>query len=346
MASFDSIIQELIKDLQPRQKMVLVKRFSLDHKGGKKGVTLAELGEKYGVTRERIRQIEEAAFVALRKRIHSGVGKEVFDYLHSELESAGGIKRETVIREALERHFGEKIGELPLRFLLEMDGSFGFYSEDKDFHDYWYRGEKNREAAQNLIDKAGKYLAQHKEEVLHARNFPALLPALSREFTASEGVGMNYLSISKKFGTSIYGDFGLTDWPEINPKTVRDRAYLILKEAKKPLHFREIAELIKSRRFDDKKVHASTAHNELIKDERFVLVGRGIYGLREHGFTPGTAREVISKILKNEGPQHPTELVKLVLKERLFKENTILLNLQNKKLFQRLEDGRYSTHQA
>jgi hypothetical protein len=325
---------------------VLIKRFSLDHKGGKKGVTLAELGQKYGVTRERIRQIEEAAFTALRKRIQTGVGKEVFDFLRTELDTAGGVKKEAAIREALEARFGESIGDLPLRFLLEVEGSFGFYSEDKDFHDFWYRGEKQREAAKTLIDRAGKYLAQHKDEALKARNFPAVIPALARETNVSESVGMNYLSISKKFGTSIYGDFGLTEWPEINPKTVRDRAYLILKEAKSPLHFREIAQLIKERRFDDKKVHASTAHNELIKDDRFVLVGRGIYGLREQGFTPGTAREVISKILKNEGPQHPQDLIKLVLKERLFKENTILLNLQNKKLFRRLEDGRYSAHQV
>ena len=68
------------------------------------------------------------------------------------------------------------------------------------------------------------------------------------------------------------------------------------------LNFREISEAINRTNFVGRAAHPQTVHNELIKDPRFVLVGRGIYGLSEHGFKPGIAREIISQILKEEGP--------------------------------------------
>ena len=129
----------------------------------------------------------------------------------------------------------------------------------------------------------------------------------------------------------------MTDWPEIRPKGVKDRAYLIFKREQKPLHFIDIANLI------DNNAHAQTVHNELIKDERFVLVGRGTYALREWGYEPGTVREIISKILEEEKtPVSKEQLLKKVQKQRLVKDNTILLNLSNGEYFLKDENGNYS----
>jgi hypothetical protein len=89
-----------------------------------------------------------------------------------------------------------------------------------------------------------------------------------------------------------------------------------------------------------------TVHNELIKDERFVLVGRGLYGLREFGLMPGTAREVIAYVLEEKGPLHPKDIVKLVRDQRMIKDATIMINLQNKKHFTCLSDGRYCLREA
>ena len=49
-----------------------------------------------------------------------------------------------------------------------------------------------------------------------------------------------------------------------------------------PMHFREATEAI-AKTFG-KKVNDATCHNELIKDSRFVLVGRGLYALTEWGY--------------------------------------------------------------
>lgn len=341
MAEIQLTIASLLEDLNARQKNILSRRFALEGKG-KEGLTLAELGKKYGVTRERIRQIEEAAFVSVRKKIQTGVGKPFFGLVKSYMDGVGGVAKES----ALLVEVGGGVTPLQLHFLLEAENGYRYHPEDKDFHSLWVNDPKMFQQAKALIDKTYRHLKEKKADVLKDRNFNAVFPTLAKELNVSEALGQNYLAVSKKFGTNHYGDYGLSEWPEISPKTVRDRAYLVLKNLQKPLHFRDIATQIKARKFDDKNVHASTVHNELIKDGRFVLVGRGIYALGEHGYQPGTAREVIARILKTSGPLELDNLVQLVLKERLFKQNTVMLNLQNKKLFRKLSDGRYQVNQV
>ena len=89
----------------------------------------------------------------------------------------------------------------------------------------------------------------------------------------------------------------------------------------------------------NKKTHIATTHNELIKDKRFVLVGRGIYGLLEWGYHEGVVRDVITQILKREGPLTKEEIIDKVLKERYLKKNTILVNLQNSPDFTKDDRG-------
>lgn len=150
----------------------------------------------------------------------------------------------------------------------------------------------------------------------------------------------------KKIGKNPYGDVGLSEWTEIQPKTVRDRIYLALKKKGEPLHFRTIAQLINQYSTKAKPASAPTVHNELIKDTRFVLVGRGMYALSEDGYEPGTAREVIHRILKKNGPLRPKEVMLAVQKERFFKPNTVLVNLQNKSFFKRMPDGTYRIRES
>jgi hypothetical protein len=85
----------------------------------------------------------------------------------------------------------------------------------------------------------------------------------------------------KNLEQNKYGDWGIADWQEIKPKTVNDKIYLILKHSGKPLHFTEIAKKINEIKFDRKTANAATVHNELILDNRYILVGRGTYGLKE-----------------------------------------------------------------
>ena len=87
---------------------------------------------------------------------------------------------------------------------------------------------------------------------------------------------------------------------------------------------------------------AQTVHNELIKDPRFILVGRGTYALKEWGYQSGTVKEVIGQLLKENGPLTKEEILKKVLETRLVKPNTILINLQNRQYFSRDKNNKYS----
>ncbi len=120
---------------------------------------------------------------------------------------------------------------------------------------------------------------------------------------------------------------------------MRDYAYLVIRRHGSPIHFREVAEQI-SKLFG-KKAHIATTHNELIKDPRFVLVGRGLYALSDWGYMSGVVRDVINNIINKNGPLTKDEIIEKVLKERYVKENTILVNLQNPKFFKKDVKGRY-----
>jgi hypothetical protein len=129
----------------------------------------------------------------------------------------------------------------------------------------------------------------------------------------------------------------------VNPKNIRDKIYVILHDNKKPMHFNEISEAIKKSNLRRKDVTTQAIHNELIKDSRFVLIGRGIYALKEWGYKKGTVADVIAEVLRKEGgPLHRDEIVRRVLKSRQVKETTILLNLQGKPQFKRVAKATYT----
>ena len=121
---------------------------------------------------------------------------------------------------------------------------------------------------------------------------------------------------------------------------MRDYAFLVIRRHGNPMHFTEVARAIE--KTFSKQAHTATCHNELIKDPRFVLVGRGLYALHDWGYTSGVVRDVIREVLKKHGPLTKDEITDRVLKERYVKQNTILVNLQNGKHFKKDKSGRYS----
>lgn len=108
------------------------------------------------------------------------------------------------------------------------------------------------------------------------------------------------------------------------------------------MHFSDIAKAIKGSSFKRKDVTTQAIHNELIKDKRFVLIGRGIYALDNWGYSKGTVSDIIADVLQDaKEPLHRDEIVKRVLKSRQVKETTILLNLQSKPQFKRVAKATY-----
>lgn len=336
-----SAINNLVGDLKSRQRDVLICRFGLAD-GEKK--TLASIGEKYGVTRERVRQLEEDALRTIHDRLaeKEKLINEIKKLVACHLENLGGLRRDDLLIQELKFILkDDNLHHWHLRFFSEVAGQPLYRQNNHNFHNFWYLEKKHFQFADSFVSKLESLIEDKKEEVIIHGKFHDFYIKAVKIHRLPDFVGLNYLSTSKRFGINPFNDFGLSHWEEITPKTIRSKIYLILKKRGEPLHFKDIAKAINKINFSAKKALPQTVHNELIKDPRFVLVGRGIYGLQERGFKPGIAKEVIYRILKEKGPLSSEGVIDLVQKQRFLKNNTIILNLQNKKYFKKLSDGRY-----
>lgn len=343
MTNASGIMNAITQGLAPREKEVLFGRFGLDKSG--KPQTLAALGSRYHVTRERIRQIETGALKLAKKNIAAhGELARILEQVKKFLKDSGGVASKDALL-AQVKPLIPGITEHHIAVITDASKAFFFFPEEKAFRPFYYLDKKSLSRAQAFIKEWVQALKSRKSHILSGKYAEHL-----DEFVKRKGLptahAANILGVSKEIHVNSYGDKGLSAWPEIRPKTIRDRVYLVLKKHGKPLHFRDIARTINEVKFDARLASAPTVHNELIKDPRFVLVGRGLYALTEHGYQPGTAKEVIRRILEKSGPLTPHQIIMAVQNERFFKENTVLVNLQNKQLFARLEDGTYRAKEA
>lgn len=319
-------------------------RFGLENTEGE-GETLAAIGDRLKITRERVRQIEGSGIALVKTNL--GKNPEAVAALTKVkkfIGDKGGVaKKDEVVRYAATLAKGLRPNQLD--FLAEASGNFNLYREDEDFMPFYYGGDEDLRKAKSFVETWVSYLRPRKDKVF-GTSYVTQLAGFVKTKSVDQQTAENYLGIAKHIRKNPYGDVGLRDWPEINPATVRDKIYLVLKKKGEPLHFEDIAHSINEVGFDAEKALAPTVHNELIKDERFVLVGRGMYGLREQGYEPGTAREVITKVLKNQGPLKANDVLTKVNEQRFFKPNTVLINLQNRNFFERMPDGKYRVREA
>lgn len=329
--NYSQLYQKLTKGLSPKTKDIFDRRFGV--KTGHQE-TLESIGKSMGITRERVRQIEEAGFTFVKKQ-NQGTLDKIFGDFVSYFEEKGGFKKEDVAIEEI----GGRNAKPYILFLLTLGEQFSRVCEKKDFYSFWstiqYPEAKIKETLGTLVKD------------VRAQGSPLS----KKDFFASFAKGklnkeelLSYFEVSKKIQENKEGKIGLIDWPEIKPRGVRDRAFLVFKKYQKPLHFTKVAEMIDKFGYNlpNKKTYPQTVHNELIKDLRFVLVGRGTYALQEWGYSPGTIKDVITKILggKREALDKD-KVVNEVLSQRLVAKNTVLMNLNNKKYFQRDLEGKY-----
>lgn len=346
-SSIKVFVDEFLSSLEGREQEIVRSRYGLSGEPE----TLQAIGNRYGVTRERVRQIEAGSLTALRKKNDDPYLASFVQTAVNRLKSVGGAEREESFLENLAKamnHRGTAADFVPAaKFVLELSGKVLSFRDSygNDWHDYWYADASAKKQLQAFIVKLESAMKARKEDILLGGKFDSVLEEAARSARVSAAAAKNYLVISKRFGMSPFGQTGLASWSEINPRTARDWAYVILKKERKPLHFTELSKAIRDHR-RGKHTNVQTVHNELIKDDRFVLVGRGLYGLKEHGFIPGTAREIITHILKNNGPLRSREIISLVKEQRFFKEGTILINLQNRKHFESMPDGKYALREA
>lgn len=332
----EKLTKQILNSIErEREREIVSRRYGLyDRKE-----TLEQIGELLGITRERVRQLEKATMTRLRLNAEAGEIAELKEFesqILATLKVLGNIARVSKLSDTLTGETSSKIEQSRLSFIADLCPQLSVINDNDHFfqtiaitdaHD-----EKKITEYVNAIIEALKKIGKPTEAatlLAHTKHKdPSHIEALA---STSKGLA----TLNKKWG--------LIKWPTVNPKNIRDKIYVILQQHGKHMHFSEIADAIKGSDFKRKDVTTQAIHNELIKDKRFVLIGRGIYALKEWGYKKGTVADIITQVLKDAGePLHRDEIVKRVLKSRYVKETTILLNLQGKDQFKRVSKATYA----
>lgn len=329
----NGIVKDVLNTIdREREREIISRRFGLfDRKE-----TLEQIGELLGITRERVRQLEKAVVTRLKQ-----TGKElphiqnVESSLAVQLKEMGHVARTSDLAARVSKD-NPKIGQSRVAFLARLSPGLAVIEDSDNFFHSIGLAAKHSE----------KQIREHVENIVGSIKKigePTDIPTIAKQVGNSDHKHVEALAGVSKNVASLHGRWGLVRWPMVNPKNIRDKIYVILHDNKKPMHFSEIAESISTSDFKRKNVTTQAIHNELIKDGRFVLIGRGIYALKEWGYEKGTVADVIAEVLRKEGgPLHRDEIVRRVLKSRQVKETTILLNLQGKPQFKRVAKATYA----
>lgn len=331
----EQYVQDILSSIErEREREIIARRFGLfDRKE-----TLEQIGELLGITRERVRQLEKSVVARLKASAGQGELPHIQDVeatLIAVLEEQGHAARVSTLSELVTGE-NSRTDQSRVAFLASLCPKLVVIEDNDHFH-YAVglasvRDEKSMKAAVAKIVDAIKKIGE-----------PSAIETVAKAVSLGKAAEARALASLSKDLATLGGRWGLIKWPMVNPKNIRDKIYVILKDHGKHMHFNEIAEAIKASDFKRKDVTTQAIHNELIKDKRFVLIGRGIYALKEWGYAKGTVADIISEVLREAGePLHRDEIVKRVLKSRFVKETTILLNLQGKTQFKRVAKATYT----
>ena len=320
---------------QDREKEIISRRFGLS--GNRE--TLEQIGEMLSITRERVRQLEKAILIRLQISAEDGEIPELAAAEKILVRNLTELGRVAKLTDLADKVYGRKTTtseRTGIIFIATFANNLTVIEEnDKYFASVGIAEYGDSKVVRGRVDEIVKVIKENKapmsiDELDNALNYehPDHIKAVA--------------SISKLLAT-LNGLWGLAKWPSVNPKNIRDKIFVILESRKEPMHFSDIAREIRESNFKRKNVTVQAIHNELIKDSRFVLIGRGIYALSTWGYKKGTISDIIKSVLeKSENPLTREEIVKQVLKVRKVKETTILLNLQNKKLFKKVDKNLYT----
>lgn len=339
----EDVIARLLKKLSSKEADVLKRRFGLSDTPKE---TLEAIGNSFKVTRERIRQIENLAIKKIKENPEfNSLVRPVEHVVMSVLDEYGGIMNETFLLEELFPTGSTPGNDQAVMFILSelIDFRFDKVGPNRKFTKSWKVKTTDLAFVEEVIGML--------EEIVGNEGQPLDINILYEKVKQhpfykehsdriNQNVILSYLESSKALARNPFDEYGLRKWGSVMPRRMNDKIYLVLKKMGKPMHFVDIAKKITE--VFKKEAYPPTVHNELILNKHYVLVGRGIYALKEWGYQRGVVSDVIEQILQdNTEPLSRDAIVREVLKQRIVKKNTIHLALTNKKRFSKLADGRY-----
>jgi len=325
--SFFLTLESLLKQLPERSQAIIKNRFGI---GENKPQTLEKTGKIFGITRERVRQIITDSIKKIsQKKDHPDFAKAQSVLFFTISKNSGIIKKVDISNKFSQGKEKEA-------------NAFNFFSfccadslflEDEDIEKSWILDKSIVEKVKQVKTIAEAILIEKKRPIKEEIFINGIQQKTSENGLTQKEI-LDFLQVLKGVKSNKFGKWGIADWKEINPRGTREKIYAVLQEEEKPLHFSQIAKLIDRFHLGKKKAHPQTIHNELIKNDQFVLIGRGIYALKEWGYSKGTVEDVLKGIIKNSKiPLRKEDILNEIFKIRQVKKATVLINLNNTNVF-------------
>ncbi len=333
------IVANVLNRLRDRGRDILISRYGLDSANTAKE-TLESIGQRFSITRERVRQIEKAAIKKIGNKYTANIKplwKMIDEYMvaHGDIASLDHLVNYLGIDKN-----GAELEQNALRLAMTANSQLKAIKKKSLFKEGWIKESVNLDKLLEIQKMLIRILEKQTVPMAEDKLINSLIKQAK---DIASGTVKGALRVNSGLGMDNKGQWGLTAWSIIVPRRIRDKVFIILEEAAKPLHFEEITKRTQEKFESNKPVLSRTVHNELIGDKRFVLVGRGIYALKSWGYEPGVVSDVIRDVLKKAGkPLHVSEITQAVLKRRQVRRNTIVANLQNKSLFKKTTKATYT----
>jgi len=237
---------------------------------------------------------------------------------------------------------GAEIDGAVLRLSFSIDNEMQRGSKSHTFRPFWRLESLAMQDIQLIVNSVVK-ISKKRRSCMQTEEIVSAIQSLNlfEGRVPSAELIKSCLTVDERL-REIADGWGLTEWRFVKPRSIRDKVEIILKKFGEPLHFMDIANKIREADFDHKNVTVQAVHNELIRYPQFVLVGRGLYALKEWGYEPGTVADVIEKILTEKGPLSKRDIIAEVAKQRTVKVGTISLNLQKMPYFKRVGRAVYA----
>lgn len=329
------IIEDMFLVLTNKEKEVIIKRFSLDDQPKQ---TLEKIGQSFSVTRERIRQIEKIALAKLRRTVDNSKLKYINSIAKEVLEANGGLLSENKLVAAILNRIvsSHPVDANIIKLALNINADLIKMDKTNIFKPFWRLHNISLDQIKTIIVNGIDLLNKQNDVLDDNEMITGVRSSMDKKDQKIESaLILSAMEVDKRV-KRIKEGFGLMSWRHINPRSIRDKAFIVLKKNESPLHFVEIANKISEAGFDKKVVTTQAVHNELIRYEQFVLVGRGLYALKDWGYRKGTVADVIEDLLRKKSPMTKQEIIEGVLKQRQVKKGTISLNLQKNPKFVRV----------
>ncbi len=341
----DSNLQDILQYCKVKEQLVLARKFWLWNYTVS---PLQQIGKDYGLTRERIRQIENQALMRMRRlMVWNPKYMELIVEAKKILQENNGIMTEDMLLSRLLQSEKFVFTKQEMRIILTSDFDVSHIKRNKWLLKSFYIEPLFEDLLNSLTTYISTYFVDQQEWV----DMYEFIDHLQRKYTAmydnivflrSSQFYITFFSLLKNI--KIFdGRIGVDSFADVNPKTIKLKIIYVLEKEWVPIHFQKMAEKL-TEWFPHRNIKISTVHNELVKNNKdFVNLGLWIYWLRSWGFLWWTVAEITARILKSSWRfMTIKEIARDLLKEKMVAPNTIMINLQRfDTVFERKEKWLY-----